>query len=213
MAHDITEKFKTAQDAAKRYLLEELEIEDILPYVKDWRNMSFYDYDRESRIYSCLESGLKTLHRRALILECLRKYDSYFRRYWLCPKPDDGKSENGYRMLIDPRQIRAILELLEEERVPAQYQLDFLGSEYANFYDYNGQGVYKSDDAMQRCVESRIHGSGKRKSGRYTDTGDPGYGRTGGRIQRSAAVLFFGQCKAGAGASAGDLYGASGLGG
>ncbi len=153
MAHDITEKFKTAQDAAKRYLLEELEIEDILPYVKDWRNMSFYDYDRESRIYSCLESGLKTLHRRALILECLRKYDSYFRRYWLCPKPDDGKSENGYRMLIDPRQIRAILELLEEERVPAQYQLDFLGSEYANFYDYNGQGVYKSDDAMQRCVE------------------------------------------------------------
>lgn len=153
-AREITERFQTAQDIAERYLLEELEVEDILPYVKDWRNMSFYDYGREDRIREYLESGLKTLHRRALVLECLRQYDSYFRRYWVCPEPDDGKGGEGYRKVVDPRQIRAILELLDEERVPAQYQLDFLGAEYANFYDYSDQRVYKSDTGTQGCVKA-----------------------------------------------------------
>lgn len=152
-AHEMTERFKPAQDMAERYLLEELEIEDILPYVNEWRELSLYGSEREHLIRCCLESGLEKLHRRSLVLECLRLYDSYFRLYWLCPEPEDGEGETGYRKLIDPRQIRAILELLEEERVPAKYQLEFLGSEYANFFDYSNQRVYRSDMGLQNCVE------------------------------------------------------------
>ena len=88
------------------------------------------------------------------MLECLRLHDSYFRLHWLCPEPEDGKGEMGYRKLIDPRQIRAILELLKEEHVPALYQMDFLGTRYADFYDYSDQRVYRSDTALQRCVEA-----------------------------------------------------------
>ncbi len=153
-AHEITERFQPAQDMAERYVLEELEIEDVLPYVKDWRKLPIYGTERVDLIHSCLENGLEELHRRALVLECLRLHDSYFRLHWLCPEPEDGKGEKGYRKLIDPRQIRAILELLKEEHVPALYQMDFLGTRYADFYDYSDQRVYRSDTALQRCVEA-----------------------------------------------------------
>lgn len=153
-AQEITEPFQSAREIAERYLLEELEIEDILPYVKDWRETTLYRSEREKILHSCLENGLQTLYRRSLVLECLRIHDNYFRMYWLCPKPEDGKSETGYRKLIDPKQIQAMLELLEEEQVPAQYQMDFFGSTYANFYDYSDQRVFRSDMSLQRCVEA-----------------------------------------------------------
>lgn len=153
-AQEVTAAFKSAQDIARRYLLEELEIEDILPYVKDWREMSLYGSEREALIRGCLENGLESMYRRALALECLRLYDNYFRRYWVCQEPDDEESEKGYRKLIDPKQIRAILDLMEAERVPALYQMDFLGSVYANFYDYSDQKVFRSGTSIQRCIET-----------------------------------------------------------
>lgn len=153
-AREVTNGFKPAQDMAGRYLLEEVQIKDILPYVKDWRKLSLHGSEREDTIRGCLENGMESLYRRALVLECLRLYDNYFRRYWICPEPDDGKREEGYRKLIDPEQIHGILDLLEEEHVPAQYQMDFLGSRYANFYDYSDQRVFRSDTGLQRCVEA-----------------------------------------------------------
>lgn len=153
-AREVTEKFKTGQAEAERYLLEELELEDILPYVNEWRAMYFYTYDRDRKIHGYLENGLEKLYRRALILECLRQNDGYFRMYWLAPEPDNGKGENNYKRLIDSGQIHAILTLMDEERVPAQYQMEFLGSTYANFYDYSNQEVHQSDTGMQRCVDA-----------------------------------------------------------
>lgn len=127
IAHEITKKFKPERDKAERYVLGELEIEDILPYVKEWREVYSYSTQTEHKIHGCLEYGLNQLVRRALVLECLRLDDSYICLHWLDEELEKTEKDSSYRRRSDPRQLRPLLNLMEEERIPVSYQIDFLG--------------------------------------------------------------------------------------
>lgn len=123
-AHEITEKFNPEQNKAERYVLGELEIGDILPYVKEWRDLYIYNYQRDRQIHGYLEYGLDELVRRTLVLECLRLDDGYFRLYWLDPELEQTEKGSDYRRVFDPRQLGAILDLMEAEQVPPLLQMD-----------------------------------------------------------------------------------------
>lgn len=125
-AHEATKDFRKEQDKAERYLLEELEIQDILPYVDEWREMYLYNYQRSLTLHSYTDYKLDKLLKRALVLECLRMESSYFGRFWLDEKLEESEPNAGYSRLRDPRQLGLLLDLMEEEQVPALLQMDFM---------------------------------------------------------------------------------------
>lgn len=141
--------FQPGEDRARDYLLGIAEIQDILPYVEQWREQSLSDSQKYERIHGYLECGEEQLYRRALVLEALRLQDTYFMRYWV----DGGPAENGGRLSVNERyskrQIEATLDLFDKEQVPARYQIDYFGMVYDSTY---GPLVCGQKSPSQICV-------------------------------------------------------------
>lgn len=138
-AEQAVRTYKVSQDEARRYLSGELEIADILPCVADWRNMHLYNNRCECQnIHDYMVFGELQVYRRALVLECLRLSTYYFDTYWVDAKLDQTEKKQLYK-LWDVRQVNGILNLLEEEKVPPEYQIDFLGTAYHYARDNSGK--------------------------------------------------------------------------
>lgn len=154
-AWQIVARYDTAQDEARRYLLGELEIPDILPYVETWRDMHIIDdYTRCRDIRGCGIRGAMQVYRRALVLECLLLNRYYFCNFWVDPRLE--QTEGGKRFKNqDVRQTKDLLKLMEEENIPPQRQIEFLGTEYDSYY-IPGQTDNISDEhlmAIAACHE------------------------------------------------------------
>lgn len=146
-AEQAVREYKVSQDEAMRYLLGEIEIKDILPYVADWRNMYLYDKRRRCQnIHDYMVFGELQIYRRALVLECLRLCNYYFCDYWVDAKLEKSEKTQLYK-LWDVRQVNGILMLLNEEKVPPQYQIEFLGTAYNYAAD-------RTDDSFKECVNA-----------------------------------------------------------
>ena len=108
--------YTPAEDRARDYLLGIIELDDILPYVEQWRGLHIYDRQKTDRIHSYMQYDQMQLYRRALVLECLRLQEAYFKQYWV----EDGLPEldepwwNRHKNM-DRRQIEGMLRLLEAE--------------------------------------------------------------------------------------------------
>lgn len=127
-AQQAANQYTAAQDKAMQYLLGELEISDMIPYVADWRDSYLTnDAGRCNNIYHYRVHGAEQVYRRALVLECLSLERYYLYAHWVDASLEE--TEKGYKY-TDVRQINALLKLLEEEKVPPQYQIDFLGIAY-----------------------------------------------------------------------------------
>ncbi|MDE6054538.1 MAG: hypothetical protein K2G55_12415, partial [Lachnospiraceae bacterium] len=133
-AEQAVREYKVKQEEAMRYLLGETEIEDILPCVADWRDMNLFNYRRGCQnIHDYMVFGELQIYRRALVLECLRLCRDYLSLYWVDAKLDQTDKTTRYKMW-DVRQVNGILKVLEEEKVPPQYQIEFLGYTYDGYY-------------------------------------------------------------------------------
>lgn len=133
-ARQIVGDYDTAQDEARRYLLGELEISDILPYVEAWRNMHIIGYcTRCGHIRSYGIRGAMQVYRRALVLECLLLERYYFYTFWIDPKLEQAEGKKRFKDQ-DVRQVKDLLKLMEEENIPPQRQIEFLGTEYDSYY-------------------------------------------------------------------------------
>lgn len=129
-AEQAVREYTVWQDEARRYLLGETEITDILSYAADWQKMDHYDDKRRSQnIHDYMIYGETQIYRRALVLECLRRITYYFNTYWVDAKLDQTEKTQYYKRW-DKRQVNSILKLLDQEKVPPQYQIDFLGAAY-----------------------------------------------------------------------------------
>lgn len=141
--------YQPAADKAQDYLLGLVEIQDILPYVEQWREQYLYDFQRYERIHGYLDYGEEQLYRRALVLEALRLHDTYFKRYRVA----DSAAENSGRLSLnecyDRRQIEVILNLFDKEQVPARYQIDYFGTAFDSTY---GPLVCGQNSPSQICV-------------------------------------------------------------
>ncbi len=143
-AEQAVRTYKVSQDEARRYLSGELEIAEILPCVADWRNMHLYNNRSECQnIHDYMVFGELQVYRRALVLECLRLSTYYFDTYWVDAKLDQTEKKQQYK-LRDVRQVNGILRLLEEEKVPPEYQIDFLGTAYR----------YAAVDSEKECIKA-----------------------------------------------------------
>lgn len=138
-AEQDVERYQPAKDRALAYLLGKAEIGDILPYVEQWRELNLYNRKRCDRIHTYPENGEKQLYRRALVLECLCLQTTYFRLYWVEDGPELKESWRRNAKHLEQQQMESIAWLLEEEKVPARYQVDFFGMVYDGAYEsYNG---------------------------------------------------------------------------
>ena len=136
-AEQDVKKYQPGKDKAFEYLLGEAELGDILPYVEQWRELYLFDSQKYSRIHGYLDYGEKQLYRRALVLECLCLEKDYFRRYWVEDGPELKEAWRNNAKNLEERQMEGIARLLEEEKVPARYQIDFFGTVYNGIYEYN----------------------------------------------------------------------------
>ncbi len=144
--------YTPAEDRARDYLLGIIELDDILPYVEQWRGLHIYDRQKTDRIHSYMQYDQMQLYRRALVLECLRLQEAYFKQYWV----EDGLPEldepwwNRHKN-TDRRQIEGMLRLLEAEGVPAQYQIEYFAMAYDSNYS---SGACDAGSASQICVNT-----------------------------------------------------------
>lgn len=149
-AEQLVGSFPVFKEEMLRYLSGEAEIADILPCMARWRELNFSgsSYARCGDIHSYMVYGEMQVYRRALVLECLHLERYYFYTYWIDPGLD--RTENNVRYKdMDVRQVNSILQLLDEEKVPPQYQIEFLGTAYDCYY-----APEQAANAGQECLEA-----------------------------------------------------------
>lgn len=141
--------YKQAGDIARDYLTGTLTIQDILPYVEQWRGQNYYDWKKYDRIHGYMECGEEQLYRRCLVLDALALNGSYFSRYWVDEDAAaDGPQEPGLKRR-SRQQMEAILRLFDKEQVPPQYQIEYWGAENDRSYT---DSLFAPDNDSQICV-------------------------------------------------------------
>lgn len=153
-AEQDVEKFQQARETARDYLMGAVEIQAILPYVEQWREQYyFYDWKKYDRIHGYQKCGEEQLYRRSLVMETLLLKDSYFSKYWVDENLVDSDSQNINNKRLDRRQIQGLLDILEKEQVPPQYQIEYFAKELD--YAYR-DSLFSPDDNTQICVNVLI---------------------------------------------------------
>lgn len=145
--------YSVSKDEARRYLLGLAEISDILCCAQDWRDMHTGVHWTTicENIHQCKLCGEMQVYKRALILEWLRLNTTYISNYWVGAELDPTEYASKYKD-IDVRQMNSILNLLEEEKMPPRYQIEFLSVAYDGRY----YAPYYEENAYQNCLEALI---------------------------------------------------------
>ena len=143
-AEQAVSRFDVSQDEALRYLLGEIEVSDILPCVAGWRDMHNLEYwhDRCRNIHDYKMFGEMQIYRRVLVLECLRLNHDYIDHYWIDTGQESTKKSG---LCYDVRQVKQLLNLMDQEKVPPQYQVEYLGYTYDSTYGF--------EQSIQECIE------------------------------------------------------------
>ena len=126
-AGEIVAGYHTFRESAARYLLGEIEISKILPCVGSWRKM--YHLSNGAQLQNVMAYGEMQIYRRGLVLECLQLNHIYFYDRWIDAERNHAEENTAWKHK-DVQQIRSLLAVLAEEKVPPQYQIEFLGNAY-----------------------------------------------------------------------------------
>ena len=156
-AREIAGCYYPGQDEAAGYLLGKNKVDVLDAFMVQWEGTHYLNKSICRKIENLKKIGARSLYRRALILEALRKGCGYFRRYpiadresfseaaaedtVLCQQIDSLDGANGAQpdqgecggnkeqesLLAEEEQVRALLQLLEEEGVPAAMSAEALG--------------------------------------------------------------------------------------
>ena len=77
LAGELTGRFTMGKDQAKQYLLGQISLSELYPFVNGWRGMSGYYYGNQQKL-EMMEKDGDELWRRALVLEALQMSGGYF---------------------------------------------------------------------------------------------------------------------------------------
>ncbi len=108
----------------QKYLLGEEDLEAVLPYVEGWleTDRASWGAGVSSDTYAEIRnSDEQQLYRRVLVMLALRRHGYYFTHYTV--KKASSKNNNSYCQGLSGRNMREILEVLEEEGLSMHYQI------------------------------------------------------------------------------------------
>ncbi|HBN55770.1 MAG TPA: DUF4132 domain-containing protein [Lachnospiraceae bacterium] len=132
---ELTQHYQKGKNEARQYLLGEIEIDSLYPYLDEWRGMRIYDNKRMQKIHALHNNGQdQQIHRRAVALECLCMRTAYFTAWW-----------NGKWQKITKTTLKEIVSVLEEEHVPPSYQMELMGGFYDTFYSEKDRTGFVND--------------------------------------------------------------------
>lgn len=126
-AAEQTESLTMGQTEAKQYLLGEVSLEQLYPFVNSWRGAPGY-YTRYTQADKLLEFGWKDypqLCRRTIVLAALRMAGSFFTYCYLTNKKDADQYK---------KKLMELVEIFDQEGVPIQYQADAMEGIYSAYY-------------------------------------------------------------------------------
>jgi len=125
------------QPEAARYLLGEAELNDLYPFVEEWRKGWLYDNGRNQKLCQLKENGRESqIYRRVVVLEGLCTRAIFFTSYWY-----------GKYHTVDKEEIREILWIFDEEQLPFSYQMEALGGIHDSFYQEKDKRAF-----LNECV-------------------------------------------------------------
>ena len=135
LASELTSRFQTGKTEAAAYLLGRAEIKDLDPFVDDWQNykwalMTWNDHDKIAKLRD--GSDVAMFH-RVVALEAITGKANFCTSKPVFPHSGGGVLYN-YNKVVDKKQILAILDILEQEHVPVDYQLKFMEAIHDYYY-------------------------------------------------------------------------------
>ena len=143
-AKELVTDYETGEDEARRYLLGEISLEEILPFVKEWRKNGSGYYGNKMARLEILSKDTKNqqIYERAVVLEGILMRGTYFAHYlYTSVGGDKNKSAEEW----DIERIDYILSIFQREQVPMSYQLDMLACMYEDIYPEIVQKVFQRE--------------------------------------------------------------------
>lgn len=143
-AKELVTNYETGEDEARRYLLGEISLEEILPFVKEWRKNGSGYYGNKMARLEILSKDTKNqqIYERAVVLEGILMRGTYFAHYlYTSVGGDKNKSAEEW----DIERIDYILSIFQREQVPMSYQLDMLACMYEDIYPEIVQKVFQRE--------------------------------------------------------------------
>ncbi len=143
-AKELVTDYETGEDEARRYLLGEISLEEILPFVKEWRKNGSGYYGNKMERLEILSRDTKNqqLYERAVVLEGILLRGTYFAHYMYISVGGDKKKRAEE---WDIERIDEILSIFQREQVPMSYQLDMLACMYEELYPEVVQKVFQRE--------------------------------------------------------------------
>lgn len=146
LASEMTVRVRPGREESRAWLLGTGPAEDLEPWIKEWGGDLYEDKENYERL-RYLKDLDRAMYRRGIVLQALRKMTGFFIRYPVCEPETEGKKEG--ELLFDSRQIRAILQMLEEENIPLSCQMEALGGMGKDFDKKPQRAVYE-----ELCVQA-----------------------------------------------------------
>lgn len=138
MAYEIVGNWGVGCKMAQRYLLGEVEGEEIYPFIEKWRDRAIITVNMEKKIISLRKSGNQLMYQRMVALMALLLKKDFFVRYWIEERKEFQECEDVERY-TNKGQFNAMIQIFSEEKIPVKYQLELLGDMCKNFNFQEGE--------------------------------------------------------------------------
>ncbi len=144
VASELVSRVSPGRADAKEYLLGNGPVEILEPHLKEWGGDLYEERETYARL-KVLKKIEPAMYRRGIVLEAVRKMAGYFAHYPLFDQEPGTQDE--FELLINARQMEGILQIFEEEVIPARWQMEAL-SGMGNCLNKKQKTQY-----LERCVE------------------------------------------------------------
>ncbi len=150
-AEELTTNFKSEKETARRYFLEVISIEEILPFVKGWRKDSSGYYGNKMTRLERLRQipELKKMYQRAVVMEGLLARGTWFTNYMFIP---DGERNRARVLFV--KELDFLFDLLNQEQTPVFWQLDMLSCIHKSLYEPERQEAFVAE--CVKALDARI---------------------------------------------------------
>lgn len=140
IAYEIVGNWGIGCKVAQKYLLGEVQGDEIYPFVEKWRKNALITVNTEKKIISLKKSGNESIHQRAVVLMAVLLKKDFFVDYWI---------EEGKNILSDKEQFMSMVQILSQEKVPISYQIELL----AEIYNYCKDNDVEKELFFNHCIE------------------------------------------------------------